>query len=271
MSVGHYENFPVGSLVLPRRLRRPVHAIYAFARTADDIADEGDLPNEERLRRLDNLRAELDRLAAGQTPHSELMQRLEREAVRPFNLPLEPFYHLLSAFSQDVVKTRYQHFGELVDYARRSANPIGRLLLHLYGHTDPLSLAQSDGICTALQLINFWQDVAVDWQKGRVYLPQEDLEKFGVSEAQIAEGRADAAFQRLMAHQCQRAHKMLKAGSPLGKTLHGRIGFELRLIILGGQSILRKLEENRYNVFTHRPVLGAKDWWLMLKRAWLKK
>ena len=165
MSVGHYENFPVGSLVLPRRLRRPVHAIYAFARTADDIADEGDLPNEERLRQLDSLRAELDRLAAGQTPHSELMQRLEREAVRPFNLPLEPFYHLLSAFSQDVVKTRYQHFGELVDYARLSANPIGRLLLHLYGHTDPLSLAQSDGICTALQLINFWQDVAVDWQK----------------------------------------------------------------------------------------------------------
>ena len=245
MSVGHYENFPVGSLVLPRRLRRPVHAIYAFARTADDIADEGDLPNEERLRQLDNLRAELDRLAAGHTPHSELMQRLEREAIR--------------------------HFGELVDYARRSANPIGRLLLYLYGHTDPLSLAQSDGICTALQLINFWQDVAVDWQKGRVYLPQEDLEKFGVSEAQIAEGRADAAFQRLMAHQCQRAHKMLKAGSPLGKTLHGRIGFELRLIILGGQSILRKLEENRYNVFTRRPVLGAKDWWLMLKRAWLKK
>ena len=220
MSVGHYENFPVGSLVLPRRLRRPVHAIYAFARTADDIADEGDLPNEERLRRLDNLRAELDRLAAGQTLHGELMRRLEREAIRPFNLPLEPFYHLLSAFSQDVVKTRYQHFGELVDYARRSANPIGRLLLHLYGHTDPLSLAQSDGICTALQLINFWQDVAVDWQKGRVYLPQEDLEKFGVSEAQIAEGRADAAFQRLMAYQCQRAHKMLKAGSPMGKTLH---------------------------------------------------
>ena len=150
------------------------------------------------------------------------MQRLEREAIRPFNLPLEPFYRLLSAFSQDVVKTRYQHFGELVDYARRSANPIGRLLLHLYGHTDQLSLAQSDGICTALQLINFWQDVAVDWQKGRVYLPQEDLEKFGVSEAQIAEGRADAAFQRLMAHQCQRAHKMLKAGSPLGKTLRAK-------------------------------------------------
>ncbi|OAM31176.1 squalene synthase HpnC [Eikenella longinqua] len=271
MSVGHYENFPVGSLALPRRLRRPVHAIYAFARTADDMADEGSLPNEERLRRLDSLCAELGRIAAGQSPHTELMQRLQHEAVQPFSLPLEPFYDLLSAFSQDVVKTRYQHFGELVDYARRSANPIGRLLLHLYGHTDPLSLAQSDGICTALQLINFWQDVAVDWQKGRVYLPQDDLQKFRVSEAQIAAGQADTAFQRLMAHQCERVHKMLKAGSPLGKTLPGRIGFELRLIILGGQTILRKLEANRYDVFTRRPVLGAKDWWLMLKRAWLKR
>lgn len=271
MSVGHYENFPVGSLALPRRLRRPVHAIYAFARTADDIADEGDLPKEERLRQLDGLRAELEHIGAGEIPHTELMRRLANEAVRPFQLPLEPFYDLLSAFSQDVVKTRYQHFGELVDYSRRSANPVGRLLLHLYGHTDPLSLAQSDGICTALQLINFWQDVAVDWQKGRVYLPQDDLRKFGVSEEQLAAGKVTPAFQRLMAHQCRRAHKMLKAGSPLGKTLPGRTGFELRLIILGGQTILRKLEENRYDVFTRRPVLGAKDWWLMLKRAWLKK
>lgn len=271
MSVGHYENFPVGSLVLPRHLRRPVHAIYAFARTADDIADEGDFPNEERLRRLNNLYAELDRLAAGQAPQTELMRRLENEAVRSFQLPLEPFYDLLSAFSQDVIKTRYRHFGELVDYSRRSANPVGRLLLHLYGQTDPLSLAQSDGICTALQLINFWQDVAVDWQKGRIYLPQDDLHKFGVSEEQLAAGKVTPAFRRLMAYQCQRAHKMLKAGSPLGKTLPGRIGFELRLIILGGQTILRKLEENRYDVFTRRPVLGAKDWWLMLKRAWLKK
>lgn len=271
MSVGHYENFPVGSWALPRRLRRPVHAVYAFARHADDLADEGDAPAAERLAALNALKEELGRIGAGQEPQTALMRSLNNEAVAPFSLPLQPFYDLLSAFMQDVEKTRYQNFAELADYCRRSANPVGRIMLHLYGESDSRSVAQSDGICTALQLINFWQDVAVDWQKGRVYLPQEDLEKFGVSEAQIAEGRADAAFQRLMAHQCQRAHKMLKAGSPLGKTLHGRIGFELRLIILGGQSILRKLEENRYNVFTRRPVLGAKDWWLMLKRAWLKK
>lgn len=271
MSVGHYENFPVGSLALPRRLRRPVHAIYAFARTADDIADEGDADEAARLAGLDALRRELDRMAAGDAPQSALMQRLHHEAVQPFALPLEPFYDLLSAFSQDVVKKRYAHFGELVDYARRSANPVGRLLLHLYGRTDERSLAQSDGICTALQLINFWQDVAVDWQKGRVYLPQEDLDKFGVSEAQIAEGRADFAFQRLMACQCTRAHNMLKAGSPLGKALPGRIGFELRMIVVGGQLILQKLDGVRYDVFRQRPVLGKKDWWLMVKRALLKK
>ncbi|QMT39849.1 squalene synthase HpnC [Neisseria shayeganii] len=271
MSVGHYENFPVGSLALPRRLRRPVHAIYAFARTADDMADEGEAEASARLEQLAGLRAELDRMAAGQTPQTALMQRLQREAVQPFALPLVPFYDLLSAFEQDVVKTRYAHFGELVDYARRSANPVGRLLLHLYGQTDERSLAQSDGICTALQLINFWQDVALDWQKGRVYLPQEDLARFGVSEAQIEAGKVDFAFQRLMAFQCERAHKMLKAGSPLGKTLPGRIGFELRMIVVGGQLILQKLDGVGYDVFRQRPTLGVKDGWLMVKRALLRK
>lgn len=271
MSVNHYENFPVGSLVLPRRLRKPVHAVYAFARTADDMADEGDVPDDVRLQQLDGLRQELDRISRGETPETDLMRRLQREVLQPFGVPLQPFYDLLSAFSQDVVKKRYQHFGELVDYARRSANPVGRILLHLYGVTDERSIAQSDGICTALQLINFWQDVAVDWQKGRVYIPQQDLEKFGVSEAQIADGKADFAFQRLMAHQCTRAHQMLKAGSPLAKTLKGRIGFELRMIILGGQQILNKLDAERYDVFNRRPKLQAADWWKIMKRAVLKK
>ena len=271
MSVGHYENFPVASLILPRRLRKPVHAIYAFARSADDIADEGHADAATRLRQLAELEAELNTISRGETPQTALMQRLQREAVRPFELPLQPFYDLLSAFKQDVSIIRYQNFGELVDYCRRSANPVGRLMLHLFGETDSKSLAQSDGICTALQLINFCQDVAADWQKGRVYLPQDDMAKFGVSEAQIAAGQVDFAFQRLMAQQCERAHKMLKAGSPLGKTLKGRSGFELRLIILGGQRIIQKLEEAKYDVFNARPKLGFKDGWIMFKRAWLKK
>lgn len=271
MSVNHYENFPVGSIVLPRRLRKPVHAVYAFARTADDIADEGNAESAERLRQLDELKAELDRIAQGGKPQTALMQRLHNEAIEPFQLPLQPFYDLLAAFSQDVVKTRYENFGELIAYCRLSANPVGRIMLHLYGQTDEVSMAQSDGICTALQLINFWQDVAVDWQKGRVYIPQEDLQKFKVSEEQIAAGKADFAFQRLMAHECQRAFQMLKAGSPLGKTLKGRIGFELRMIIVGGQLILQKLGGCKYDVFNQRPLLDKKDWMIIIKRALMKK
>ena len=271
MSVNHYENFPVGSLILPRRLRKPIHAIYAYARTADDIADEGDADDAARLQGLAELRAGLDAIAGGGEVADPMMQRLKQQAIAPFQMPMQPFYDLLSAFEQDVVKKRYQTFGELVDYSRRSANPVGRMLLHLYGEHDSRSLAQSDGICTALQLINFWQDVAADWQKGRVYLPLEDLQKFGVTEAQIGEGRVDFAFQRLMAYECDKAHKMLKAGSPLGKTLKGRTGLELRMIILGGQRIVHKLEENKYDVFRARPKLGAKDWWQIVRRAVLKK
>ena len=271
MSVNHYENFPVGSIVLPRRLRKPVHAVYAFARTADDIADEGNAEAVERLRQLDELKAELDRITQGGKSQTALMQRLYNEAIEPFQLPLQLFYDLLAAFSQDVVKNRYENFGELIAYCRLSANPVGRIMLHLYGQTDEVSIAQSDGICTALQLINFWQDVAADWQKGRVYIPQEDLQKFKVSEEQIVAGKADFAFQRLMAHECQRAFQILKAGSPLGKTLKGRIGFELRMIIVGGQLILQKLDGCKYDVFNQRPLLDKKDWMIIIKRALMKK
>lgn len=271
MSVNHYENFPVGSILLPRRLRRPIHAIYAFARTADDIADEGDLSDAVRWQKLAALKQELDLIAAQQRPQTPLMQHLLDEAIAPHAMPLQPFYDLLNAFCQDVHQNRYQHFGQLVDYARRSANPVGRMLLHLYGVHDARALAQSDGICTALQLINFWQDVALDWQKNRVYLPQEDMAQFGVTEQQIAEQKADFAFQRLMRAECEKAYKMLKAGSPLVHHLKGRIGWELRLIILGGQRILQKLEENQYDVFRKRPVLTAKDWLLIIRRFITKK
>ena len=267
----HYENFPVGSIVLPRRLRRQIHAVYAFARYADDLADEGDATPEERKSSLHFLARELDKIGAGQTPETALMQRLQAEAVVPFSLPLQPFYDLLSAFEQDTHKTRYQHFGELVDYARRSANPVGRIILHLYGPTDPQSVGQSDRICPASQLINFWQDVPVDWRKNRVYLPQDDMAKFGVTEDDLAAGCMTPALRKLLAYECGRARKMLYAGAPLGKRLKGRLGFELRLIILGGDRILQKLAENQYDVFQKRPVLVWKDYWLMLKRAWQKK
>ena len=271
MSVNHYEHFPVGSILLPRRLRQPIPAIYAFARAADDIADEGTLTDHDRLAQLDDLIAELNRIQHHQTPQTELMRRLQQQAIQPFQIPLSPFYDLLSAFKQDVSQKRYQNFAELIDYCRRSANPVGRIMLHLYGEHDKRSIAQSDGICTALQLINFWQDVAIDWQKGRVYLPQDDLVKFKVSEAHIAHAQSDRAFQQLMAYQCERAFKMLKAGAPLSQKLTGRIGLELRFIILGGQMILQKLDGCHYDVFKQRPVLTKKDWLIMAKRAFWQK
>ncbi|MDN0084782.1 squalene synthase HpnC [Crenobacter sp. SG2305] len=266
MAVDHYENFPVGSVLLPRRLRAAVHVIYRFARTADDIADEGDAPAQMRLAELGKLREELNRIDAGQPPQTAMMQQLAA-VIAKHNLPITPFQDLLSAFSQDVVKTRYDTFGELVDYCRRSANPVGRLMLALYGETDARSLAMSDGICTALQLINFWQDVAIDWQKGRVYLPQEDLQRFRIAESQIAAGDTGGLWSALMRHEIDRTRKMLQAGAPLGKVLKGRLGLELRLIIMGGERILKKLHDSNGDMLGHRPVLTWRDWLYMLWRA----
>src|SRR5258706_5592900 len=185
MSVGHYENFPVASVLLPAALRHPVSVIYRFARTADDFADEGVLAPAERLAYLEGYRAELRRLEAGHPPASSLFRELG-EVATAYRLPFAPFYDLLDAFSQDVTKLRYADFAEVADYCRRSADPVGRLMLHLFGAAEPENLSRSDAICSALQLINFWQDVEIDFRKNRVYLPQDEMVRFGVSEAQIA-------------------------------------------------------------------------------------
>jgi squalene synthase HpnC len=266
MGVHHYENFPVASWVLPARFRRPVELIYAFARTADDFADEGDAPPDVRLAQLTTFAAELDRIEAGRPPCQALFQELA-PVIREHALPLQLFRDLLSAFSQDVTKHRYADFGEVMDYCRRSANPVGRLLLHLYGETAPRSLAYSDGICASLQLINFLQDMQIDQRRGRIYLPQDEMHKFGVSEAQIAAGDTGGNWTRFMHHQIDRARRMLQAGAPLGRVLRGRIGLELRMIVLGGERILRKLHDADGDVFRHRPVLQRADWVYMFSRA----
>lgn len=266
INAGHYENFPVASVILPAKLRPAVRAIYAFARAADDIADEGDAPAETRLADLARFRAGLRALERGEPVSDPIFVHLG-EAIRRHQLPYEPFHHLLDAFSQDVTKTRYAHFGEVMEYAKKSANPIGRLLLHLYGDSDARHLAWSDGICSALQLINFLQDVAVDYAKGRIYLPQDEMAKYGVTETQIAQGRVDFLWQQFMKHQIERARRMLAAGAPLGKALKGRTGLEMRLIILGGERILEKLHTAQGDVFHHRPTLDFGDWLYMLRRA----
>ena len=270
MPVDHYENFPVASWVMPKRLRRPVEAIYAFARSADDIADEGDAAPDERLAGLSAYREELARIQAGDTPQTPLFQRLAVQ-IAEWKLPLEPFYDLLSAFEQDVTQKRYADFGDVMQYCRRSANPVGRLLLHLYDAATPRNIAMSDGICSALQLINFWQDVAIDWQKDRVYLPQDDLARFGVTEEQIARGDTGGGWTALMQFQIERTRRMLEAGAPLALVLPGRIGFELRMIVAGGERILKKTWDAKGDVFRHRPVLRPLDWLYILQRAVLKR
>ncbi len=266
MPAGHYENFPVASLLVPAKLREAVGVIYRFARTADDFADEGDEPPEARLASLQAYRDELDRIAEDKPPKTALFRDIAR-IMLSHRLPIEPFYDLLSAFSQDVVKTRYADFDELADYCRRSANPVGRLMLHLFGASDPTSVARSDSICTSLQLINFWQDVAIDWRKDRVYLPLDELAHFGVSEDQIAEGRVDAAWRDLVTFQVDRSRSMMESGAPLGRTLPGRFGLEIRLTIRGGLAILDKLEAANCDMFRHRPVLRWHDWPLLFIRA----
>jgi squalene synthase HpnC len=266
MPVDHYENFPVASILLPRRLRKPVAAIYHFARAADDIADEGELSNEDRLRQLDEFRAELRRIAFHESPHTRLFNDLSEE-IAQYNLPMRPFYDLLNAFSQDVVKKRYADFDELLDYCRRSANPVGNLLLRLYGKATPLNIAYSDAICTSLQLVNFWQDICKDYMIGRIYLPQDEMALFGVKEVQIALGNADDAWCELMRLQVDRTRAMMLSGKPLGSILSGRIGLEMRMIIAGGLRILDKLESVHYDMFSHRPVLRPYDWVIMLAKS----
>ena len=266
MSVGHYENFPVASLLLPPGLREPIAIIYCFARSADDFADEGDLPSAERLARLDAYREELGRIERRLPASLPLFDDVAR-ICRAHGLPLGPFRDLLDAFSQDVTKGRYASFAEVLDYCRRSANPIGRLLLHLFGAATPENQHNSDSICTALQLINFWQDVAIDYAKGRIYVPADEMQMFGVTERHIADQRCDDAWRALMQFQLQRSRALLLSGAPLGGELPGRIGLEIRATVQGGLRILEKIGGARCDVFRHRPVLRWFDWPRLAWRA----
>jgi squalene synthase HpnC len=270
MSVDHYENFPVGSVLLPPSLRRPVSVIYRFARSADDFADEGELAPSARIALLAGYRAELARIESGRAPEAPLFRELG-DVIATHRLPLAPFYDLLDAFSQDVTQQRYASFAEVMEYCRRSADPVGRLMLHLYGKSDAVNIAASDSICSALQLINFWQDVEVDFLKNRIYLPRDDMNRFGVTESQIAARDASGGWWDLMRFQIDRTRALMLSGAPLSLRLPGRIGLEIRTVIQGGLRILEKLERARGDVFRHRPALKTLDWPLLLYRALLAR
>jgi squalene synthase HpnC len=276
VAVDHYENFPVASFLMPARLRPAVRAIYRFARHADDLADEGDAPAEERLAALAALDASLQQWqAAGQPPATSHRTVLDLAPhVDAHGLHIMLLRDLLSAFSQDVTTLRYPTFDALGDYCRRSANPVGRLLLQLYGmHGASQNRTQSDAICTALQLINFWQDVAIDLAKQRIYLPQEDLHRFSVDEARLLQAPADImktdAWCALMQFEVDRATALMRSGAPLAWRLPGRIGWELRAVVHGGLRIAQRLQRCAYDVTAARPVLAKRDWALIAWRSLL--
>ncbi len=266
----HYENFPVASWLCPPRLRPPIAAIYAFARTADDIADEGEADAAQRLDDLRAFRAELAAAARGAAPSarwSEVFGPLA-QAMRDFALPEPLLADLLSAFMQDIEKTRdqagYADRAELLDYCRRSANPIGRLLLHLYGADDARALAQSDAICSALQLINFWQDLSVDLPRGRYYLPAAELAAHGFTFEDLRAfrplaPRAPPSAIALVAAQVAWARELMNEGAPLVHRLPGRAGWELRFVVQGGLRILDKIEALGFDTWSQRPTIGKAD------------
>jgi squalene synthase HpnC len=276
MSAHHAENFPVASIFLPKKLRRAITNIYRFARSADDVADEGNDSDQVRLQRLAQYRQALYELAHPQQTKTyrnhglgDIFDPLAL-TIRDHQLALTPFLDLLSAFEQDISQHRYTDYKALEKYCQQSANPIGRLMLHLYESTDAQSLRESDAICTALQLINFWQDVAIDWRKGRIYLPLDEMARFGVTQTAVACSNNNAAWQALMKFQVDRSRALLNSGVALGSRLKGRIGFELRMIIQGGLLILHKIEAVQYDVFYHRPTLRAADWVRIFWRALFK-
>lgn len=266
MPIDHYENFPVASVLLPAPLRRPVELIYRFARSADDFADEGTLPDHERLALLAGYSDELLMIERGEHSRLPLFQELA-PVIKQHNLPLALFHDLLSAFAQDVTCKRYTDYIELLDYCRRSANPVGRLLLVLFGAATAQNLRHSDHICTGLQLINFLQDIAIDYAAGRIYMPQDEIARFGIDETHFAAGTVSPAWRSFMTFQIDRTRRMLLDGAPLGRALRGRIGLEMRMIIAGGDRILSKIAAVRCDVFRQRPVLRVWDWPLMLLRT----
>jgi len=268
MAVDHYENFPVASLLLPRALRGAVRDIYRFARSADDIADEGNAAPASRLFQLATYRSQLQRIDAGYAPNAltEVFTPLAR-TIAHHHLPLAPFYDLLSAFEQDVRVTRYDDDTALLNYCARSANPVGRLMLHLYGAHKLENLPLSDTICTGLQLTNFWQDVALDWRKGRIYLPRDALVRHDISEADIQQGTTSLAWANLMHERCEQARALLHSGAPLAHRLPGRIALELKLVVQGGLRILQRIDACQGDVFRQRPTLHIQDWPVLLWRA----
>lgn len=255
----HYENFPVASILLPARLRKPVSAIYTFARMADDFADEGDLSDQERIDLLKQAESDLLSAAKGEPDDIPVYIALS-DVLRETPDLLEPLLQLLSAFTMDVHKQRYADIGEVMGYCRYSANPIGRMLLILYGAASTRNIAYSDAVCSALQIINFLQDIRSDYlERDRIYMPQAELQRFNLLETDLNGESTHPQLHAFMNFQTRRALTLLQSGAPLGLQLHGRMGLELRMMILGGWKVLQKVHKNG-DQLNKTARLSKRDW-----------
>jgi len=252
----HYENFPVGSKFIKKSIRPHIHAVYAFARTADDFADEPAFEGQ-RLECLSLWRQKLLDAAKGVARDPTFVALAE--TIRTQQVPVEWLDQLIQAFEQDVVQSRHENFQSILDYSKRSANPVGRLVLWLHGVRDEKLFEKSDFICTALQLANFWQDVAIDLQKDRVYLPLEDIKRFGYSEKELFAHTYNDAFKKLLSHEVEQTWKLFEQGRSLCDSVESSLQKELRLVYAGGTTILKKIQERNFDVFNRRPKLGMLD------------
>ena len=261
VALGHYENFSVVSWLLPRVLRPHMYAVYAYCRGVDDLGDEAE---GDRLALLDDWEAELRRCYEG-TPRDIRFVALQ-ETIRTFDIPPEPFLRLIEANRRDQTVSRYRTFAELQEYCTYSANPAGHLVLYLFGYRDDERRRLSDATCTALQLANFWQDVSRDLEKGRIYIPLDDMERFGYSEAELLARRDNESFRRLIAFQVQRTRGLFREGLRLVPRVRGRLRLDLRLFSLGGLAVLDAIERMDYDVLSRRPTVSkARKAWLALR------
>jgi phytoene synthase len=278
----HYENFPVASRLVPRHMRKHVAAVYAFARAADDFADEGHRSADDRHRLLDGwlgrlkdassnaARATSRPLGAGEPANSHEIFAALGATIRDKALPVSLFEDLLSAFRQDVTVTRYAAWVDVMDYCRRSANPVGRLVLRIAGYHDARLDDWSDAICTALQLTNFWQDLTIDFDRGRVYVPEDEMRAHGAIPGDLAGPAMTPAWTRVVAAAVGRTRALFRAGRPLCDALRGRLGYELRATWLGGTRILDRIEASGYDMIQRRPSLGVADapWFAWRMLSW---
>jgi squalene synthase HpnC len=254
LAQSHYENFPVVSLLIPKKIRKHVAIIYWFARTADDLADEGSEREEVRLKNLDDFELSLKNLLNGNTKNE--YEFALANTISEKKLSQQHFFDLIKAFKQDVVKKRYENFNEVSDYCQHSANPVGRLILELFDIRDNKAFEYSDKICTALQLTNFLQDTVIDYNNGRIYLPEDEMQKFNVTEKLFEQKENYDNLKLLIKYNTDRIQKLFDEGKKLLSLLRGRLKYEIIWTVKGGEEILEQIRKNEYNVITYRPELS---------------